>query len=230
MSNTTIEQRRVLIVDHDEHILMLLTGIFSKQGYSVQCAENGKEAIASAKKFAPHLILLDVVLPGMDGIETCHELRQVPTLKNTIIAFYTSRSEDYSQIAAFGAGADDYIIKPVKPPVLASRVQALFRRQRTAGKPAQVGNGAIRLDRERYLVIKGSNTIVLPRKEFELLALLLATPRKVYTRPEIYREIWGGEFGSKNRTIDVHIRKLREKIGEEFIKTIKGVGYCFETN
>lgn len=230
MTNTNSETYRILVVDSDEHILMLLNGIFSRQNYSVHCAESGREALSIAKKFAPHLILLDVVLNGMDGIETCVELRQIPVLKNSLIAFYTARSEDYSQIAAFNAGADDYIIKPVKPNVLLSRVQALFRRQRTSSRPAQTGNGFIRLDRERYLVFKGKDTIVLPRKEFELLELLVASPRKVYTRSEIYREIWGGEFGTKNRTIDVHIRKLREKIGEEHIKTVKGVGYCFESN
>lgn len=224
------EQFRILVVDDDEHILLSLKSIFESAGYSVNCAESGKEAIDIARKYQPHLIILDVIMPGMDGIETCHELRGIPTLQKSLIAFYTSRAEDYSQIAGFSAGADDYIIKPMKPNLLLMRVQALLKRLKSKEPLRTVQAGSIKIDRERYVVFKGNREIILPRKEFELLALMLSTPKKVYTRQEIYQEIWGGEFGEKNRTIDVHIRKLREKIGEEHIKTIKGIGYCFESN
>lgn len=220
---------RLMIVDDDEHILLSLKGIFEAQGFNVMCADNGREAIDIAKKFQPHLVILDVIMPGMDGIEICQELRQIPTLQKTLIAFYTARGEDYSQIAAFSAGADDYIIKPVKPGVLVMRIKALLKRNKHKELSPTIQQGNIRIDRERYIVFKGSTEIILPRKEFELLALMLAAPRKVFTRQEIYREIWGAEFGEKNRTIDVHVRKLREKIGDEFIKTVKGIGYCFET-
>jgi len=219
---------RVLLIDDDEHILLSLKGIFEAEGFNVVCSDNGKEALEIAKKFQPHLIILDVIMPGMDGIEICHELKQVPTLQKSLIAFYTARSEDYSQIAGFSAGADDYIVKPVKPAVLVMRIKALLKRNKMKELSQNIQSGNIRIDRERYVVFKGQKEIVLPRKEFELLALMLAAPRKVFTRQEIYREIWGAEFGEKNRTIDVHVRKLREKIGDEFIKTVKGIGYCFE--
>lgn len=223
------EDIRLLVVDDDEHILLSLKSIFEGAGFNVVCSDSGEEAIEIAKKFQPHIIILDVIMPGMDGIETCHMLRQVPNLQKTLIAFYTARNEDYSQIAAFSAGADDYIIKPVKPGVLIMRIKALTRRNKIKSLSTVVQSGNIRIDRERYVVFKGNKEIILPRKEFELLALMLAAPRKVFTRQEIYREIWGAEFGEKNRTIDVHVRKLREKIGDEFIKTVKGIGYCFET-
>ena len=224
------ERYRILLVDADEHILLSLKGIFETAGYNVLCTDNGKEAIELAKKYQPHLVILDVVMPGMDGIEICHDLKSIPTLQKTLIAFYTSRSEDYSQIAAFSAGADDYIIKPLRANVLLMRVKAILKRHRTKELTRTVQVGSIRIDRERYVVFKGQNEIILPRKEFELLALMIASPRKVFTRHEIYREIWGGEFGEKNRTIDVHVRKLREKIGDDFIKTVKGIGYSFESN
>lgn len=224
------ERYRLLLVDDDEHILLSLKSIFESAGFEVLCTDNGKDAVTLAQQFQPHLVILDVIMPGVDGIEVCHELKQIPTLQKTLIAFYTARSEDYSQIAGFSAGADDYIIKPLKPSVLLMRVKALLKRNRVKELPRTVQSGSIRVDRERYVVFKGPEEIILPRKEFELLALMLAAPRKVFTRHEIYREIWGGEFGEKNRTIDVHVRKLREKIGEEFIKTVKGIGYCFETN
>lgn len=224
------ERYRLLLVDDDEHILLSLKGIFETAGFNVVCTDNGKEAIEIAKKFQPHLVILDVIMPGMDGIEVCHELKQSPTLQKTLIAFYTARAEDYSQIAGFSAGADDYIVKPIKPNVLLMRVKALLKRHRSKELSRTVQAGSIRIDRERYVVFKGPDEIILPRKEFELLALMLASPRKVFTRHEIYREIWGGEFGEKNRTIDVHVRKLREKIGDEYIKTVKGIGYSFETN
>jgi len=217
-----------MVVDDDEHILLSLKGIFESQGFNVLCTDNGKEAIVLARKFQPHLVILDVIMPGMDGIEICHELRNIPTLQKTLIAFYTARGEDYSQIAAFSAGADDYIVKPLKPGVFVMRIKALLKRNKLKELSTNVQAGNIRIDRERYIVFKGTKEIVLPRKEFELLALMLATPRKVFTRQEIYREIWGAEFGENNRTIDVHVRKLRGKIGDEFIKTVKGIGYCFQ--
>lgn len=217
------------MVDDDEHILLSLKSIFEAAGFNVVCCGNGREAIDVAKKFQPHVIILDVIMPGMDGIEVCHELRQIPTLQKSLIAFYTARAEDYSQIAAFSAGADDYIIKPVKPGVLVLRIKALSRRNKMKELSSVIQSGKIRIDRERYVVFKDATEIVLPRKEFELLALMLAAPRKVFTRQEIYREIWGEEFSDNNRTIDVHVRKLREKIGDEFIKTVKGIGYCFES-
>ena len=224
------ESYRVMLVDPDEHILLSLKGIFENAGFNVLCTDNGKDAIEIAKKFLPHLVVLDVIIPGTDGIEICHDLKSIPVLQKTLIAFYTSRGEDYSQIAAFSAGADDYIVKPMRANVLVMRVKAILKRNRSKELPKSVQAGSIRIDRERYIFFRESEEIILPRKEFELLALLLASPRKVFTRHEIYREIWGGEFGEKNRTIDVHVRKLREKIGEQYIKTVKGIGYSFETN
>jgi two-component system alkaline phosphatase synthesis response regulator PhoP len=224
------ERYRIMLVDSDEHILLSLKGILENAGFSILCTDNGKEAIELAKKYQPHLVIMDVVMPGTDGIEICHDLKSIPTLQKTLIAFYTDRSEDYSQIAAFSAGADDYMIKPLRANVLVMRVKAILKRHRTKELSKTVQAGSIRIDRERYIVFRGAEEIILPRKEFELLALMLTSPRKVFTRHEIYREIWGGEFGEKNRTIDVHVRKLREKIGEEFIKTVKGIGYSFETN
>lgn len=223
------EEYRILLVDDDEKILSSLQSLFESEGFNVVCATSGREGIEIARRFQPHLILLDVIMPGMDGVETCQELRQLPTLQKSLIAFYTARNEDYSQIAGFSAGADDYIIKPVKPNVLVLRIKALLKRNKARQLSTVIQSGNIRIDRERYIVFKGNEEIILPRKEFELLALLLTAPRKVFTRQDIYREIWGAEFGDKNRTIDVHVRKLREKIGDQFIKTIKGVGYSFET-
>jgi two-component system alkaline phosphatase synthesis response regulator PhoP len=228
--NAAKENYRILLVDPDEHILLSLKSVFEGAGFNVLCTDNGKDAIELAKKYQPHLVVLDVVMPGTDGIEICHDLKSIPVLQKTLIAFYTSRSEDYSQVAAFSAGADDYIIKPMRSNVLLMRIKAILKRHRAKEPPKSVQAGAIRIDRERYIVFRESQEIILPRKEFELLALMLNAPRKVFTRHEIYREIWGGEFGEKNRTIDVHVRKLREKIGEQFIKTVKGIGYCFETS
>lgn len=222
------EPYRLLIADSDREMLQVLKGITEMAGYEVRCVSSGQEAIDLAKKFLPHLTLLEVSLNGIDGIEVCHEIRQQNSLNRVLIAFYTSRREDYTQIAAFEAGADDYLIKPVKSSLLLARINALLKRHRGIERQGKIVSGSLILDRERYLVFRGQEEILLARKEFELLALLLATPRKVYTRQEIYREIWGGEFGEKNRTIDVHIRKLREKVGEQFIKTIKGIGYAFE--
>jgi two-component system alkaline phosphatase synthesis response regulator PhoP len=182
-----------------------------------------------AKKIHPHLIILDVMMPGMDGMETCRELREISELKNVLIAFLTARNEDYSQIAGFDVGADDYITKPIKPLVLISRVKALIRRRFPSGQNEnQIEIGGLKIDHDRYIVIKENIEINLPNKEFKLLALLAAKPGKVFTRDSILQQVWGDEVVVGDRTIDVHIRKLREKLGDEYIKTIKGVGYKFE--
>ncbi len=221
----------ILLVDDEPDILEFLSYNLKKEGYNVFTASNGKEAVAIAKKENPHLIILDVMMPDMDGIETCRELREIPGLKDVMIAFLTARSEDYSQIAGFDVGADDYINKPIKPRVLISRIKALLRRgaNSDSGKANEkVDMGGIKIDRERYLIIKDGVEISLPKKEFELLALLASKPGKVFTRDVILDKVWGGDVVVGDRTIDVHIRKLREKLGEEFIRTVKGIGYKFE--
>lgn len=223
-------EQRILLVDDENDILEFLSYNLSKEGYQVYTTTSGLKAIQMAKELKPNLVVLDVMMPEMDGMETCREMRQIPELQNTIIIFLTARGEDYSQIAGFDAGADDYVTKPIKPRVLVSRIKALLRRQ--LGQPEEnttlntVGN--ITIDREKYLVIQNGQEIVLPRKEFELLALLVSRPNKVFTRDEIYSKVWGDNVIVGDRTIDVHIRKLREKIGLDTIKTIKGVGYKFE--
>lgn len=220
---------KVLLIDDEQDILELIKYNLDKEGYAVETAENGRDGIEIAKKFRPDLILLDVMMPAMDGIETCAEIRKIKEIQNTIIAFLTARSEDYSQIAGFDAGADDYIAKPIKPRVLVSRVKALLRRQlnvEVEQKPVSVGN--ISIDKEKYLVIKGDEELTLPKKEFELLALLISKPGRVYTREVILDTVWGNEVVVGDRTIDVHIRKLREKLGDKYIKTVKGVGYKVE--
>ena len=212
MANHT---HKILIVDDEEDILEFLSYNLNKEGYQVFTAADGNTAITLAKKELPHLILLDVMMPGIDGIETCRELRSLPGLQDVIIAFLTARSEDYSHIAGFDAGADDYINKPIKPRVLVSRIQALLRRTTAAKKDSdflQLGN--LRINRERYLVIKDDIEITLPRKEFELIYLLASKPGKVFTREEILDKVWGNEVVVGGRTIDVHIRKLREKIAK----------------
>ena len=200
------------------------------------CFGNGIEGIEVAKKFRPHLIILDVMMPEMDGIETCDKLREMPEFSDVLITFLTARSEDYSQIAGFDAGADDYISKPIKPKVLISRVKAMLKRANRSNTTAQnIENtikqiGPIAIDKERYLVIKGDEELSLPRKEFELLCLLSSRPQRVFTREEIYNGVWGENIIVGDRTIDVHIRKLREKLGDNLIKTVKGVGYKFVDN
>ncbi|MBN8701777.1 MAG: response regulator transcription factor [Bacteroidetes bacterium] len=224
---------KILLVDDEPDILEFLTYNLKKEGYEVFSAGNGREAVSIAKKTNPHLIILDVMMPDMDGMETCRELRQIDSLKNTLIAFLTARSEDYSQIAGFEVGADDYINKPIKPRVLVSRIKALLRRYSTSEKQIDeiknVDLDGLVIDRERYVIIKDGVEITLPKKEFELLALLTSKPGKVFTREVILDTVWGGEVVVGDRTIDVHIRKLREKIGEDCIKTVKGVGYKFES-
>ena len=220
---------KILLVDDEQDILDFLYYNLNKEGYKVSTATNGKDAISIAKKELPDLIILDVMMPDLDGMETCRELREISSLKNTIIAFLTARNEDYSQIAGFDVGADDYITKPIKPRVLASRIKALLRRNKKSEPGSEdINLGGIVIDKEKFLVIKDGTEINLPKKEFKLLSLLATKPGKVFTREYILQEVWGDEVVVGDRTIDVHIRKLREKLGDEFIKTIKGIGYKFE--
>lgn len=220
---------KILLVDDEPDILNFLSYNLKKEGYLVYTASNGKEAISVAKKELPHLIVLDVMMPEMDGIEACREIRNDPKLKNVIITFLTARNEDYTQIAGFDVGADDYITKPIKPRVFISRVKALLRRAKTGELPASVVDlGEIKIDNEKFMVYKGKEEISLPKKEFKLFSLLASKPGKVFTREFILDTVWGDEVVVGDRTIDVHIRKLREKIGEDYFKTVKGVGYKFE--
>ena len=216
-------------MDDEPDILEIISYNLSSEGYQVFTAKNGIEGVAKAKKKTPHLIILDVMMPEMDGIEACEAIRKIPSLKNTIVAFLTARGEDYSQMAGFEAGADDYITKPIKPKVLVSKVKALLRRLKDDTQEVEdiVKVGDITINREEYKVVNSGEEIVLPRKEFELLALLTSRPNKVFKREVILDEVWGNEVVVGGRTIDVHIRKLREKIGDHYFKTVKGVGYKF---
>jgi two-component system alkaline phosphatase synthesis response regulator PhoP len=220
---------RILLVDDDADILEIVGYNLSQEGYQISTAINGREAIAKAKKIIPHLIIMDVMMPEMDGMEACENIRKIPELSNVIITFLTARSEDYSQVAGFDAGADDYITKPIKQKLLVSKVKALLRRLKETEKDSDTLNvGGIEINREEYKIIKDNIEIVLPRKEFELFYLLATKPGKVFKREEILDKVWGNDVIVGGRTIDVHIRKLREKIGDDFFKTIKGVGYKFE--
>jgi two-component system alkaline phosphatase synthesis response regulator PhoP len=217
------------LVDDEQDILEIVGYNLSQEGYQIVTASNGREAITKAKKELPQLIIMDVMMPEMDGMEACENIRKIPELNNVIITFLTARSEDYSQVAGFDAGADDYISKPIKPKLLVSKVKALLRRLKDETAPSENLNvGGIEINREEYKIVMNGREIVLPRKEFELFYLLASKPGKVYKREEILDKVWGNEVIVGGRTIDVHIRKLREKIGEEFFKTIKGVGYKFE--
>ena len=219
---------RVLLVDDEPDILEIVGFNLSSEGYQISTAENGIEAVKKAKKEKPQLIILDVMMPEMDGIEACEQIRNIPELKETIITFLTARGEDYSQVAGFDAGADDYITKPIKPKVLISKVKALLRRLKD-DKPNEDKRkiGDLVIDRDEYKVILKGEEIILPRKEFELLSLLTSKPGRVFKREEILDKVWGNEVVVGGRTIDVHIRKLREKIGDQSFKTVKGVGYKF---
>lgn len=221
---------RILLVDDEPDILEFVGYNLRAEGYSVFTASNGLMALEKAREIVPHLIVMDVMMPVMDGIEACAEIRKVPDLKDTIIIFLTARGEDYSQIAGFEAGADDYVTKPIRPKVLVSRIKALLRRHKDETRPGDhpEGSGEFIIDREKYVVVKGDRSFSLPRKEFELLALLVSRPGKVFTREEILSSIWGDDVIVGDRTIDVHIRKLREKLGTDGIRTIKGVGYKYE--
>jgi two-component system alkaline phosphatase synthesis response regulator PhoP len=228
-------QSKILLVDDEVDILEFISYNLEKEGYKVYTAQNGAEAIKIAERTLPDLIILDVMMPEMDGIAACEEIRRIPALQHSMIAFLTARGEDYSQIAGFEAGADDYITKPIRPKVLVSRVKALLKRTSAPGNPtvAVVENthtvtiGSLVIDKERYLILQDGNEMILPRKEFELLSLLVSKPGKVFTREEIYYSVWGDNVVVGDRTIDVHIRKLREKIGNDHIRTLKGIGYKF---
>lgn len=221
--------KKVLLVDDEEDILDLLRYNLEREGISVTTAKDGREALKAAKRDHPDLVVLDIMMPGMDGVEVCDQLRKTPGMEGTLIVFLTARTEDYSHIAGYEAGADDYINKPVRPKVFVSKVQALLKRSGPNGQEAQVleANG-IRMDLERISVTRGDDVLQLPKKEFELLALLMSKPGKVFMRDEIYSRIWGNDIFVGDRTIDVHIRKLREKIGDDRIGTVKGMGYKFE--
>jgi two-component system, OmpR family, alkaline phosphatase synthesis response regulator PhoP len=226
----TTEDYKILLVDDEKDILEFLSYNLKKEGYQVFKAKNGMKAIELAKKELPHLIILDMMMPEMDGIETCSELKKEPGLENSIIVFLTARGEDYSQIAGLDAGADDYITKPVKPRVLVSRIKALLRRyKQPEQESSEIRIKDFIIDKEKYLIKNDSGIINLPKKEFELLLLLASRPDKVFTREEIFANVWGNNVIVGDRTIDVHIRKIREKLGLGIITTIKGVGYKFES-
>ena len=225
MNNSDI---KILLVDDEPDILEIVGYNLKNEGYLVYTASNGVDALKSAKKITPNLILLDIMMPEMDGIEACEKIRAIKSLENTLIAFLTARSEDYSQVAGFEAGADDYITKPIKPKVLVSKVKSLLRRLKAENQAdSTVIVGDITINRDEYVVFKGDKKIFLPRKEFELFSLLTSKPGKVFKRETILDRVWGNEVVVGGRTIDVHIRKLREKIGDDYFKTVKGVGYKF---
>jgi two-component system alkaline phosphatase synthesis response regulator PhoP len=223
-----LDNSLILLVDDETDILDFVGYNLRKNGFRVITATNGKDAIKLASEHLPGLIVLDVMMPEMDGIETCEELRKIPELKSAIIAMLSARGEDYSQIAGFEAGADDYIKKPIRPNVLVTRVKALLRRLRDQKAESNIlkFNDFV-IDKEKYIIIRNNKQLILPRKEFELLVLLTSKPNKVFTREEILRSIWGDDIVVGERTIDVHIRKIREKIGIDYIKTFKGIGYSF---
>jgi two-component system alkaline phosphatase synthesis response regulator PhoP len=221
---------KILIADDEPDILEFVTYNLVKEGYQVSTARDGMEALEKAKEVQPHLILLDIMMPELDGVEVCRELRANSDFDNTIIAFLTARAEDYSQIVGFDVGGDDYITKPIRPRVLVSRIGALLRRY--SNTPTQEGDvikvSDLVIDKDRVMVLRGEEEIALAKKEFELLCLLASKPGKVFAREEIFKSVWGNDVIVGNRTIDVHIRKIREKIGNDYIKTIKGIGYKFE--
>ncbi|MBL6872246.1 MAG: response regulator transcription factor [Flavobacteriales bacterium] len=218
---------KVLIVDDEKDILEFLSYNLEKEGFIVHTALNGKSAIEKAKKYKPDLIILDVMMPEMDGITTCQEIRSIPEISNTLILFLTARSEEYSELAGFDAGADDYVAKPIKPKLLISRIKALLKRNKIKASTKNIQIGNIEIDREKFLLLYNKEEIHMARKEFNLLYYLMTIPGKVFTREDIISEIWKDAFVG-DRTIDVHVRKIREKIGDKYIKTVKGVGYKFD--
>jgi two-component system alkaline phosphatase synthesis response regulator PhoP len=224
---------RILLVDDEKDILEFLSYNLRNEGFKIYTASNGRDAVRISGEVKPHLVLLDVMMPDMDGIAACEEIRNNKELENTLVAFLTARGEDYSQIAGFEAGGDDYITKPVRPKVLVSRIKALLKRRSVRIEDAGTGSvnkivsGDLVIDKERYLIIKKGKDISLPRKEFELLSLLISKPEKVFTREEIFDRVWGENIVVGDRTIDVHIRKLREKLGDKCIETVKGIGYKY---
>ncbi len=223
--------RKILVVDDEEDILELLKYNLSKEGHDVRTARDGVKGVETAKSFIPDLILLDIMMPKQDGVETCRQIRALPELANCFVIFLTARSEEYSEVVAFDMGADDYITKPIKPRALVSRINALFRRESKKNKESNtISVGNLVIDRTSYTVKNGDNKINLPKKEFELLYFLAQSPGKVFNRDELLHNIWGTDVYVLARTIDVHIRKVREKIGDGYIATVKGVGYKFEAN
>jgi two-component system alkaline phosphatase synthesis response regulator PhoP len=228
MKNSDI---KILLVDDEPDILEIVGYNLKNEGYQIYTAKNGVEALKTAKKEVPHLIILDIMMPEMDGIEACEKIRATEGLENVLITFFTARGEDYSQVAGFNVGADDYITKPIKPKLLVSKIKALLRRvnnvteEEETTEKMSVGN--IIIDRDEYVIIKNGEKLSLPRKEFELFSLLASKPGKVFKRDDILDKVWGNEVVVGGRTIDVHIRKLREKIGDSNFKTVKGVGYKF---
>lgn len=219
---------KVLVVDDEEPILELLKYNLEKSGYEVKTAQDGARAVDIARKFVPDLVLLDIMMPKMDGVETCRQLRDMPELQKTFVVFLTARSEEYSEVAAFDIGADDYITKPIKPRALMSRISALFRRESKKSSPSNTITIAdLTIDRTSYTVSIDGREINLPKKEFELLYFLAQSPNKVFNREELLQNIWGTDVYVLARTVDVHIRKVREKIGDNYITTVKGVGYKF---
>jgi len=232
MKNSDI---KILLVDDEPDILEIVGYNLTNEGYHIFTAKNGVEAVKIAKKEVPQLIILDIMMPEMDGIEACEKIRNTKGLENVIITFFTARGEEYSQVAGFNVGADDYITKPIKPKLLVSKIKALLRRvkknsEQTTESSNKVSVGNIVIDRDEYVIIKDGVKLSLPRKEFELLSLLTSTPGKVFKRDDILDRVWGNDVIVGGRTIDVHIRKLREKIGDDNFKTVKGVGYKFVIN
>jgi two-component system alkaline phosphatase synthesis response regulator PhoP len=219
---------KILVVDDENDILEFIEYNLKKEGYEVHLAHNGQEGIEVGKKVKPDLVLLDVMMPVMDGIEACKLMKTDKNFSKSFIVFLTARAEEYSEIAGFNAGADDYIAKPIKPRVLLSRISAILRRKNKEVVEAKLTVGDLVIDRETFLVYRGNHKIPLARKEFELLYLLAGKPGKVFTREHILEKVWGDEVLVVDRTIDVHIRKIREKIGDDYIGTVKGVGYKFE--
>ncbi len=226
----TSPKQKILVVDDEADILELIEYNLKKEGYQVFTAVNGQEAVTTAKKVEPDLIILDIMMPKMDGIEACRLLRTMPEFKKTFMVFLTARSEEYSEIAGFNVGADDYIAKPIKPRALISRINAILRRNTIAEELTEnkLEIGGLVIDRDAFIVFRGTEKIVLAKKEFELLYLLASKPGKVYTREIILKNIWEDSVVVTNRTIDVHIRKLREKLGDTYVTTVKGVGYKFD--
>jgi len=223
------KSKKILVVDDEVDILELLKYNLKKEGYNVKTVANGLDAIETAKDFSPDLVLLDIMMPHQDGVETCRQLRELPELENTFIIFLTARSEEYSEVAAFDIGADDYITKPIKPRALMSRIAAMFRRGEVKSKDnTLISVGDLSIDKTSYTIIIKDKKITLPKKEFQLLYFLAQNPNKVFSRDDLLQNIWGTDVYVLARTVDVHIRKVREKIGEGYIRTVKGVGYKFE--
>jgi two-component system alkaline phosphatase synthesis response regulator PhoP len=223
--------KKVLVVDDEADILELLKYNLKKEGYQVKAVNNGADAVEIARTFLPDLVLLDIMMPNQDGVETCRQLREIPDLGNAFIVFLTARSEEYSEVAAFDIGADDYITKPIKPRALMSRIAAIFRRGELKSNDGNIIMvGKLTIDRSSYTIITEDKKITLPKKEFQLLYFLAQNPNKVFSRDDLLQNIWGSDVYVLARTVDVHIRKVRKKIGEGFIRTVKGVGYKFEMN